>query len=291
MTALAFLIFAIVALAAATFVAAPVLMRLKGRRGLVLGAAAVLFVLDVGGVLYLTLGHPALAVRTLKGKNDRSTNALIGRLAEAVRKHPADPRGWALLGEYYFGANDSADSANAFARAIDAAAAQGQHFSFLYSAYGEALTQSSAGAVTPEAETAFGQALALDPKDVSARYFLGLAAAARGNAPVALAYWNGLLADTPPTSALHAELVDRLAALTARSGGGAPNIADMVAGLAARLKANPDDAQGWQRLIRAYAVLGDSAKAHQALADARKAFAGNADALTAFEAERKSLGL
>ncbi|MEI9990079.1 MAG: tetratricopeptide repeat protein [Rhizomicrobium sp.] len=291
MTALAVFIFAFVALVAAGFVVGPVLLRLKSRQGLVLGAAAVLFVLGIGGALYLTLGQPALAVRTLKGKDDRSTNALIGRLAAAVKKQPGDPRGWALLGQYYFTANDPPDSASAFARAIDAAAAQGQRYSFLYSAYGEALTQASAGAVTPDAEAAFAQALAIDPKDRSARYFLGLASAARGNAPVALQYWNSLLADTPAKSELHTDLVDRIAALTARSGGGAPNIADMVAGLAARLKANPDDAEGWQRLIRAYAVLGDKPKALAALADARKAFAGRADALAMFDAERKSLGL
>ncbi len=291
MTALALLIFAAVALAAAGFVAAPVLARRKGRQGLVLGAAALLFVLGIGGAAYLYLGHPALAVRTLNGKDDRSTNALVGRLADSVKKHPGDPRGWALLGAYYFKANDPTDSASAFARAIDAAGAQGQRFSFLYAAYGEALTQASAGAVTPDAEAAFAQALTLDPKDQSSRYFLGLAAAARGNAPMALQFWNGLLADTPAKSPLHAELVDRIAALTARSGGAAPNIADMVAGLAARLKANPDDAEGWQRLIRAYAVLGDTAKAQTALADARKAFAGKADALTAFAAEAKALGL
>ncbi len=291
MTALAFAIFAVVALVAAAFVVGPVLLRLRNRQGLVLGAAAVLFVFGIGGALYLTLGHPALAVRTLKGKDDHGTNALIGRLAAAVKRQPRDPRGWALLGQYYFSANDPSDAASAFSRAIDAATAQGQRYSFLYSDYGEALTQAAMGAVTPEAEAAFTQALAVDPKDRSARYFLGLASAARGNAPMALQYWNGLLADTPAKSELHADLVDRIAALTARSGGAAPNIAAMVAGLAARLKANPDDAEGWQRLIRAYAVLGDQEKARAALADARKAFAGNRDALTAFEAERKSLGL
>ncbi len=56
----------------------------------------------------------------------------------------------------------------------------------------------------------------------------------------------------------------------------------MVAGLAARLKADPGDAAGWQKLIRAYVVLGDQAKARTALADARRAFAGRADALAVF---------
>ncbi|MEI9996493.1 MAG: tetratricopeptide repeat protein [Rhizomicrobium sp.] len=291
MTTLAYLLFVLIALAAAGFAAGPVLWRLTGRGRLLLGAAVALLVLGIGGGLYLYLGQPALAVRALKGADDRSPNALIGRLGIAVRTHPADPRGWALLGQAYAAAHDYQDAANAFGRSIDAAAGLGRHYSFLYSAYGEALTQGAAGAVTPEAEAAFGQAIALDPKDVPARYFLGLAEAARGNAPAGLRYWNSLLGDTPPDSPLHAELVDRIAALTARGGGGPPDVAAMVAGLAARLKAEPDDPAGWQRLIRAYAVLGDKDKALAALADARKAAAGRSDQLAALAAEAKQLGL
>ncbi len=85
-----------------------------------------LFVLGVGGGLYLTLGQPQLAVRTLEGSNARDLNALIGRLSIAVREHPADPRGWTLLGQAYFTAHDPQDAAKAFAQAIGAAKAIGE---------------------------------------------------------------------------------------------------------------------------------------------------------------------
>jgi cytochrome c-type biogenesis protein CcmH len=65
----------------------------------------------------------------------------------------------------------------------------------------------------------------------------------------------------------------------------------MVAGLAARLKSNPDDGAGWQRLIRAYAVLGDKHKARGALAEARKAMSARSDQIAALDAEQKQLGL
>jgi cytochrome c-type biogenesis protein CcmH len=291
MTGVAFIIFALIALAAASFAAGPVLARKRMPGRLVLAAAAVLFVMGVGGGLYLYLGQPALAVRTLQGENDRSLNAVIGRLAKAVRTHPADARGWALLGQAYMTAHDPVDAASAFARAIAAAGARGRRFSFLYSAYGEALADAASGAVTPDAESAFDQAIALDPKDVAARYFLGLSATAHGNTAQALAYWNDLLVETPQNSQLHADLVDRIAALTARGGNGAPNIAAMVAGLAARLKTDPDDPAGWQRLIRAYAVMGEKDKARAALSDARKAAARHGDILAALAAEQKELGL
>src|SRR6185312_5789961 len=45
-------------------------------------------------------------------------------------------------------------------------------------------------------------------------------------------------------------------------------IQTMVAGLAERLKANPDDIEGWQRLARSYTVLGQPDKAREALASA-----------------------
>ncbi len=76
------------------------------------------------------------------------------------------------------------------------------------------------------------------------------------------------------------------------SGGGAPNpsqdqveaaenmspedrqqmIQGMVDRLASRLEENPQDAQGWQRLIRSYSVLGKGEQATQALADGLAAF-------------------
>jgi cytochrome c-type biogenesis protein CcmH len=285
------LVFIALALAAAAFAVWPVLANRADKGRAVLAAAIILFVAGAGGGTYLWLGQPGLALRSLKGADDRSLNAIIGRLAKAMRQHPDDPRGWALLGQAYITAHDPDDAASAFARAIDAAAKQGRRYSFLYSAYGEALAQGAAGAVTPDAETAFKVALTLDPKDQAARYYLGLAAAANGNATQALAYWRDLLADVPANSPLHAELVDRIARLTAAGNGPAPNIQAMVEGLAARLKADPSDAEGWQRLVRAYHVLGDDAKARAALADARKAATGRQDVLAALAAEAKELGL
>jgi cytochrome c-type biogenesis protein CcmH len=103
--------------------------------------------------------------------------------------------------------------------------------------------------------------------------------------------WNGLLAEAPANSPLHQALIDRIAMLTAQSGGGAPDPKMMVAGLAARLKDNPNDAAGWQRLIRAYSVLGERAEAQTALATARQTFAAQKDVLAALDAEAGELKL
>jgi cytochrome c-type biogenesis protein CcmH len=287
------LVFAILILAAAAFAAWPVL-RLKDRprpARLSMAAALVLLVLGVGCGLYIVLGRPDLALRNtqdaIKGHDVR---ALVALLAQKVRDTPDDPRGFVFLGRGYLTLNDPAMAAKAFARALALEQRQKKVEPGLYSAYGEALTRAAMGAVTPDAENAFRSALALDPKDPAARYYLGLAYAARGQAPQALAFWESLLADLP-SSALRSELVDRVAALKARAGGGPPDISAMVAGLAARLKTQPDDPEGWQRLVRAYSVLGDMEKAKAALADGRKAMAKNPQGLAALETEATALKL
>jgi len=62
----------------------------------------------------------------------------------------------------------------------------------------------------------------------------------------------------------------------------------MVDGLAARMEQNPNDVEGWLRLIRAYKVLGDDAKAVEA---AGKASAANPGAMPQIVALSNQLGL
>ena len=68
-------------------------------------------------------------------------------------------------------------------------------------------------------------------------------------------------------------------------------IRSMVAGLAERLQANSADPAGWQRLVRAYIVLGEKDNAQAALVRARQALAGDAAGLGAVETAARQLGL
>jgi cytochrome c-type biogenesis protein CcmH len=68
-------------------------------------------------------------------------------------------------------------------------------------------------------------------------------------------------------------------------------IGGMVDRLAARLKQNGDDVDGWLRLVRAYMVLGQLDKAKQAVADARQATGGSPERLRALNDGLKDLGL
>ena len=68
-------------------------------------------------------------------------------------------------------------------------------------------------------------------------------------------------------------------------------IRGMVEGLDAKLRANPADADGWVRLIRARMVLGETDKAAAAYRDARKAFLGDARQLTALQQAARDLNV
>jgi cytochrome c-type biogenesis protein CcmH len=280
----------VVALLAIGFAALPVWQEkaLKGRY-LLIGAIA-LALLGVGGGTYWMLGQPYLAWRSAQGVQTRDVGGLIALLIRRVRQAPDDIQAWVYLGRGYMGAGDAGDAAKAYARAVAIANRTGHPDAGLDSIYGEALVSAEGGQVSDEAAQAFRAALKLDPKEPASRFFLGDALAAHGDKASALALWNGLLAEAPANSPLHQALVDRIAMLTAQSGG-APDPKAMVAMLAARLKENPNDAAGWQRLIRAYVVLGERAEAQDALSTARKTFASQHDVGDALDQEAKQLKL
>ena len=60
-------------------------------------------------------------------------------------------------------------------------------------------------------------------------------------------------------------------------------IRSMVARLADKLQQNGDDPDGWARLVTAYRVLGETAKAEAAASEARKTFAESSSKLARFE--------
>jgi cytochrome c-type biogenesis protein CcmH len=282
-------IFAVLAIAGAGFAAWPAWRARKSAplAHVLLAGAIAVFVIGIASGAYLLLGHPELAARSFAAPGADGVPGLIAALSRRMRDKPRDVMGWTLLGRGYLSLNDPSQAAIAFRNAAALAPQAGKPE--LLSAYGEALTL-SAGSVTPEAEAAFVAALAGKPKDRAARFYLGQAYADRNQPTRALALWQSLLAEAPPNAAWRGELIARMAMLQ-RQGGTAPDIGAMVAGLAARLRTNPDDPDGWQRLIRAYSVLGEKDRALSALADARAAMKGRAADLAAINAEAQSLGI
>lgn len=162
----------------------------------------------------------------------------------------------------------------------------------LWADLGEALVGQAKGEVDAQARAAFAEALARDPRQASARYHLAKARIAGGDLKGGLEDWRALLADMAPQDPRRRPLGAEIQAVAAHRGLPAPPaprgealptsaIEAMVNGLADRLKKNPDDPDGWIRLVRAYAVLGDPARRDRALAQASVRFGDQPKVLSA----------
>jgi cytochrome c-type biogenesis protein CcmH len=229
-----------------------------------------------------------------------------------------DPRGWAMLGQTQMSAGEPGEASRAFAHAIRLAPKDPD----LQIAYGEAVMSYSEGKITPDALSAFKAAQAIDPANGAARYYLGRARIADGKVAEGLADWRQLAASLPEADE-HRSLVLAQIAEVEKTGGlptaaaeaaqpspgpaggpaggplGTPGamggadqsafIQSMVARLAARLDQQPNDPDGWARLVRAYGVLKNADAQAAALTRARKIFAGNADALARIEAQARAM--
>jgi cytochrome c-type biogenesis protein CcmH len=266
--------------------------------------------------LYLVHGSPgmpsgSLAARTNEGRDQAELADMIARVEARLREAPDDGRGWEVIAPVYLKLGRFADAVTAYA---NAARLQGESVKLL-AGIAEASILAHDGIVTEQARTAYGKLLRLEPGRVEPRFWLALAKEQDGRLDEALADYTLLLKEAPPEAPYRMSLDTRVKEISARMGGAAadvqpgPTAADldaagklspeqrekmitgMVEGLAQRLKSDGKDLAGWQRLLRAYAVLGRHAEARAALAEARRNFAGDARALSDLSRLAATLGL
>jgi cytochrome c-type biogenesis protein CcmH len=119
--------------------------------------------------------------------------SMIGQLEAKMRDAPRDPDGWRMLGWAYFETGRYADSANAYGKAAALAPDKAEY----WSALGEATVLAEKGGVGPKAQAAFAKALAVDPKDPRARYFMAVRKDMDGDHKGAVDDWIALLKDAP----------------------------------------------------------------------------------------------
>lgn len=257
---------------------------------------AALLVPAIALTLYLKSGSPQLpdvplAERMANAEQNNDFDALLVKVEKHLAEKPDDAEGWKVLAPAYRRAGRWADAAEAFRNIVRLTPPDPA----VLADYGEALVMEAQGMVSAEAHALFTKALALDAKLPKARFFDALALKQEGKTEEAKAAFKSFLddspADAPWRSMLTAELDDingRPPALDSKTMADAANmnagdrqamIRSMVDGLEQKLTANPDDLDGWLRLIRARAVLGDTDKAKAAYDKALAQFSGNGDAL------------
>jgi cytochrome c-type biogenesis protein CcmH len=259
--------------------------------------------------LYYPLGSPGLAdfplaQRTRAPAGTESLDNLVAQVEQHLANNPTDGRGWSVLAPVLARLGRVDEAIRAFRNSITYNGESAERRADL----GEALVAAASGVVTVEAKAEFERAVALNPDEVKASYYLGLAAEQDGRATEAASIWRAMLAKAP-ADAPWRPLVQ--AALVRVGGSPAPVVSEetmaaakgmsetdrsamirsMVDRLASRLKQNGDDVEGWLRLVRAYMVMGDAEKAKGASSDARRAVASDPERLRQLNEGLKNLGL
>lgn len=278
----------------------------------VAATAAILAVPLLSWGLYGMTGSPDLPDQPLQARLERnpadsSMAELVARAERHLAANPEDGRGWEVLAPIYLRMSRHADAANAFRNAIRLSGPSAQREIGL----GEALAALAGGMITADAQAAFERALELEPGHPRARYLIAVGHAQEGDTETAAEIWRAMLTDLPAdspwrgavTTALRqlghdeqppvpgptSEDVAAAAALTDDERG--QMIASMVAGLDERLRENPGDGAGWQRLVQSYVVLGRTDDARDALRRGMAALGAQSEDGVRLAALAGSLGL
>ena len=251
--------------------------------------------------LYLMLGSPQLpsqsAMERLAAERARTSPA-IQALEAKVAQSPSDAQSWIDLGRAYVEVERAKDAKDSFAKAMGL----GRKEPDLLRQFAHAAILAEGGRVTTEAQSALQRALSADPGDPTSRFFLALAKAQNQDIEGALADWLTLERQLPadaPLRRLLAENIDKAArqlgkdpaqlpGRAAALGAPGPSADDMAAAaqmtpeqrqafiesmvqrLAAKMKEEPENLEGWIRLANAYGVLGKREESRAAWAEAAK---------------------
>jgi cytochrome c-type biogenesis protein CcmH len=268
--------------------------------GRVLGGVAVLAIPLISWGLYAAIGSPdvpsqPLQERLAQNPADGSVDELIARAEGHLAANPQDGRGWDVLAPVYLRLGRFDEAATAYRNAIRLEGSTATREAGL----GEAITDAGEGIVSSDAQRAFERALKLEPTQPKASFYLATALVQDGKMTEAAKAWEAMLAllpgDSPwrsPTEQALAETRKRLAEAGPQKPSTGPTqteidaaasmsptdrtamIETMVAGLDEKLRENPNDPEGWMRLVRSYLVLGKKD-------DARTAFNRGLSALGA----------
>ncbi|MCZ7931668.1 c-type cytochrome biogenesis protein CcmI [Agrobacterium leguminum] len=246
----------------------------------------------LGLCLYIWNGSPEVPDMPLEARLEKpgnDMNLLVARAERHLAQNPEDGAGWDILAPIYFKTLRLGDAELAYRNALRILGPSPERLTGL----GETLVAGNDGIVIEAARAAFAEAEELKPGNPRARFYLALSLEQAGKAEEARAAFTALAADAPagaPWLPLVREHIARTGGAATTPAAPGPTAEDMaaakdmtatdrqamiegmVASLDAKLKENPADFEGWMRLVRAYSVLKDEAKAGEALRAGLKAF-------------------
>ena len=276
---------------------------------------------------YIGIGEPRLPAQPLAARQaSPAETARVDELIRAVEtrlgQHPEDGQGWDVIAPVYFKQGRHREAADAFGRAIRILGENSKRLA----GFAESTVLANDGVITEPARLAYEKLAKLEPGRVEPRFWLAYAREQDGQLETARAEYKALIAGAPADARWLPAVEERLHVVEQRIAGAAapadrsapskqadaprgPTREEMAAGdklpeadrrqmiegmvqsLASRLKQDGRDLSGWERLIRAYSVMGRRAEALAALSDARRNFTSEPQSLDRLQSLARSLGL
>lgn len=253
--------------------------------------------------LYWHLGTPSLRDLPLAARDaergpavPEEIRAMVAGLEARLEAAPDDPEGWLMLGRSRLTLGQAEPAIDAYRKAMALVPEDGPLAAEAITGLAEALLERAMGVVTPEIRQLMFQLAELSPDDPRPGFYLGLADAQAGDYHGALERWRVLLAATPADAPWRERIEPSIRQAAEALGldpepilalGAPPAPADSVEALATELAGLPPEARAariramvrdlaeqlaseggppaaWQRLGRAYLVIGERALAAQA---------------------------
>ncbi|HEY9080379.1 c-type cytochrome biogenesis protein CcmI [Magnetovibrio sp.] len=224
---------------------------------------------------------------------------LLAQLEQRLKDNPKDIEGWLILAQVYEAMNRHTDAANAYENVVNLT----ERHPEALTAWAEAQIMAEQTVVIPEVAKLLKEIKQKDPTEPRSYFYLALERQQHDDLRGALDEYVQLLEHSPSDAEWVEQIQDRMKSLANEMGIDVPVVAmlppagppadatadapgptaeqmqdaqqmtpeerqamvqSMVQRLADRLKENPDDLAGWQRLAQAYRVMGDTAKLAEA---------------------------
>lgn len=288
----------LIAVAAAIYVARPVMRSASAPRARLAGPLVAAVIGAVAFGVYAFNGEPSVEGRPYAAVADRVMQAdprtlsvpeQEVRLREMIRRDPGDADAMVRLGALLSGAERHLEAVAMLERAVRA-----EPTPQALSALGQGLVMLNEGEITAEARRAFEAAHEQAPGLAPPAFFLAQAAYDDGDRAEAYRRWSDLLARLDAEDPYRRVVAMRAADLLSRPSAGPIEVGDeagdgeaqrapfadmteaeaeamiqsMMDRLEERLEAEPDDVPGWLTLARARSLSGDRQAAEAAIARA-----------------------
>ncbi|TAX88436.1 c-type cytochrome biogenesis protein CcmI (plasmid) [Rhizobium leguminosarum] len=277
------------------------------RRWLRLAVVAFLPLASIG--LYVLVGSPDMPSRPLQARLEepgQDIAILVAKTERHLASQPDDGRGWDVIAPIYLRTSRVVDARSAYRNALRLLGPNVHRLGGL----AEALMAEAHGSVTEETFDVLRQILQLEPENPRARFYIALSMEQAGRPDEARQAFEALAKQSPsdapwlplvnqhialnggapadanpaapdanlaapgadPAAPGNPTQQDVAAAETMSVGDRQQMIRGMVESLDAKLSEDPNNFEGWMRLVRSYAVLNDKDRAVGALKRGLAAF-------------------